>query len=108
MGSYNTILDYPSASGVMPLIYSIRDGVPLAFDALLLGIFLILFAGNYFLIKNRTGRAKILVGLMSSLFVMIPMSLMLAMGQIVTFASVLFYAFFLIIVFILFMVSDND
>lgn len=103
-----TITDYSSSNGAMPLLYSIRDCVPYAFDGLLLAIFLILFAGQYFLIKNRTGRAKILIALLSSSFIMIIISMMLALAQMVTFMSVIFYAFICIVVFILFMLSDNS
>jgi hypothetical protein len=107
MSLYHTITDYPAGNGAMPLLYSVKDAVPLAFPGLLLVIFLILFAGQYYLIKNRTGRAKVLVALLSSSFVMIPLSLMLAMAQLVTFLTVIFYAFINIVVFILFLVSDN-
>jgi hypothetical protein len=103
-----TISDYASSNGAMPLLYSIRDCVPLAFSGLLIAIFLILFAGQYFLIKGRTGRAKILIALLSSSFVMIVLSLMLALAQLVTYISVVFYAFVCIIVFILFQLSDNS
>ena len=106
-GFCNTISDYPGAEGSMPLWYSIRDCVPMSFEVLLFGIFLILFAGQYYLIKNRTGRAKILIALLSSCFVMISLSMMLALAQIVTFSSVLLYAFLTIIVFILFVLSDK-
>lgn len=105
---YKTITDYPSQNGAMPLLYSIRDNVPLAFVGLLLAIFLILFAGQYFLIKNRTGRAKVLIALLSSSFVMILLSMFLAMAQLVTFMTVIFYAFITIVVFILFQISDNS
>lgn len=108
MTNYKTITDYPSSNGVMPLLYSIRDAIPFAFDGLLLAIFLILFAGQYYLIKNRTGRAKILIALLSSSFVMIVLSMLLALGQLVTYLSVIFYAFITIIVFILFQLSDNS
>lgn len=106
-GYCNTISDYTSAQGALPLFYSIRDCIPLAFPALLFGIFMILFAGQYFLIKNRTGRAKILIALLSSSFVMIPLSMLLALAQIVTYSSVMFYSFFTIIIFILFVLSDT-
>jgi len=106
-GFCNTITSYPGAGGSMPLWYSIRDCVPMAFEALLFGIFLIIFAGNYFLIKNRTGRAKILIALLASSFVMIPLSMLLALAQIVKFGSVLLYAFLTIVIFILFLLSDN-
>lgn len=105
---YRTIADYPGSNGAMPLLYSIRDGIPFAFEILLLTIFLIIFAGQYFLIKSRTGRAKILIALLSSSFIMLILSTLLALGQLVTFITVIFYAFVLIVVFILFMISDNN
>ena len=103
-----TITDYPDNNGALPLLYSVRDCVPYAFTGLLLGIFLILFASQYFLIKNRTGRAKILVALLSSSFFMIILSMMLALAQLVTFKSVILYAFICIVIFILFLVSDES
>ena len=107
-GFCNTITDYSTASGTMPMWFAIRDCIPMAFEALLFGIFLILFAGQYFLIKNRTGRAKILVALLSSGFIMLPLSVMLALGQLVQYGTVLLYAFIIIVVFILFLLSDNN
>jgi len=101
-----TITDYPGASGAMPLLFSIRDCVPFAFNAILLAIFFILFAGNYFLIKNKTGRARIFVALLSSSLMLIVLSMLLALAQLVTFTTVLFWAFCCIIWLILFLVSD--
>lgn len=106
-GYYNTITDYPTATGAMPLLYSLRDGIPFIFETVLLSIFLILFAGNYFLNKNKTGRAKILIASVASSFYMIPLSLMLALAQLVTYASVIFYGFLTIILYILFVISDK-
>jgi hypothetical protein len=103
-----TITDYPTGNGAMPLLYSIRDCIPLAFDGLLLAIFLILFAGQYFLIKSRTGKAKVLIALLSSSFFMIILSMMLALSQLVSYLSVLLYAFITIVCFIVFVVSDNS
>jgi hypothetical protein len=107
-GLCNTITDYAGSQGSLPLFYSIRDCVPMAFSALLFGIFMILFAGQYFLIKNRTGRAKILIALLSSSFVMIPLSMLLALASIVKYYSVMLYAFICIVAFILFVISDNN
>ncbi len=104
----NTIASYPSNNGAMPLLYSIRDCIPYSFNGVLLAIFMILFAGQYYLIKNRTGRAKILIALLSSSFVMIILSLMLALGQLVNYMTVIFYSFVCIVVFILFQVSDDN
>lgn len=107
-GLCKTISDYPSGNGAMPLFYSLRDCVPGVFDAMLFAIFLIIFAGNYFLIKNRTGRAKILVALLASSFIMVPMSLLLALAQLITFKSALLYGFLVIVTFVSFVVSDNS
>jgi hypothetical protein len=103
-----TISDYAGSNGAMPLLYSIRDCIPMAYIGLLLAIFMILFAGQYYLIKNRTGRAKILVALLSSSFVMIILSMMLALASLVTYMTVIFYAFICILVFIIFSISDNS
>ncbi len=107
-GLCNTAEYYSSSNGALPMLYSIRDCVPSAFTGLLFGIFIILFAGQYFLIKNRTGRAKILIALLSSSFVMIILSILLALAQLVTYITVIFYTFLCIIIFILFSVSDNS
>lgn len=105
---YHTIDNYPNATGAMPLLYSIRDSIPYAFQGLLLVIFFVLFAGQYFLIKSRTGRAKILIAILSSSFFCLILSLMLALGQLVTFLTVLFYAFTTIVSFILLLISDES
>lgn len=103
----NTITDY-SGNGAMPMLYSVRDCVPYSFEALLLVIFLVLFAGQYFLIKNRTGKAKILIALLSSSFFMIILSMMLSLAQLVTYMSVIFYSFICIVTFILFLITDTS
>jgi hypothetical protein len=103
-----TIQDYPGTTGAMSLLYSVRDCVPIAFNALLFIIFFVLFAGNYFIIKNKTGRAKILIALLSSSFVMIVLSMLLALSNLVTFRTVLAYGFISIVTFIMFMLSDNS
>jgi hypothetical protein len=105
---YKTITDYGTDNGAMPLLYSIRDGVPGSFEVVLFMIFLILFAGQYFLVTTRTGRQKILVALLSSSFVMIPLSILLMLTQLVNFMTVFLYAFICIVVFIFFVISDNS
>ena len=102
-----TIEDY-SANGSMPFFYSIRDCVPFAFPALLLSIFFVLFAGNYFLVKARTGRPKILIALLSSSITLVVLSSLLALAQLVTYMNVIFWAFMAIVVFVLSLVSDNN
>ena len=102
-----TIIDYPSANGSMAFWYSIRDCVPLAFDGLLLSIFIVLFFGNYFIIKAKTGRAKILIPLLSSSIVLVVLSVLLSLAQLVKYMTVIFWAFIAIVVFAIFLVSDN-
>jgi len=102
-----TITDYPTANGSMAFWFSIRDCVPYAFEGLLISIFLVLFFGNYYLIKSKTGRAKILIALLSSSIVMVILSSLLALSQLVHFMTVLFWAFIAIVSFIIFLVSDN-
>jgi len=101
-----TITDYPSSNGAMPLLFSLRDCIPYSFEAMLIAIFFVLFAGNYFLIKNKTGRAKILIALLSSSFVLVVLSMFLALAQLITFTTVLFWAFFCILWLIIFLISD--
>lgn len=103
---YNTTATYGNVTGAMPLLYSIRDAVPFAFQGLLLIIFFVLFGGQYFIIKNKTGRGKILTALLSSSIVMVILSSILALTQLITFLVVLFYAFAAIIIFALFLTSD--
>jgi len=108
MSYYKTITDYASSNGAMPLLYSIRDNIPFAFESLTFVIFLILAISQYFLIKARTTRSKIFVAMLSSSFFMIIISLFLAMSQLVTFMTVIFYAFLCIVTFIAFEVSENS
>jgi len=103
-----TIIDYPSANGSMAFWYSLRDCVPYAFEGLLIAIFMVLFFGNYYLVKSRTGRAKILVALLASSIITTLLSLLLAMSQMVMYITVIFWAFIAIVSFIIFLVSDNS
>ena len=103
-----TIIDYPTSGGSMGFWYSIRDCIPFAFDGLLICIFMVLFFGNYYLVKGRTGRAKILIPLLASSIILVVLSSLLALAQLVTFGTVVFWAFMAIISFIIFVVSDNS
>jgi hypothetical protein len=104
---YKTIIDYSTAVGAMPLLYAIRDGIPFAYSGLLLAIFIALTAGQYYLAEARTGRAKILTALLTSSFVCLLLSLLLALAQLTTFLTVLFYAFLTIVWFVVIQISDN-
>lgn len=103
---YKTITDYPGATGAMPLLFSIRDGIPYAFPVLLFAIFLLFLGGSYYIVKARTGRAKILISFLASSFFVLVLSIFLAMATLVTFTVTLFWAFLVIIVFIMFITSD--
>ena len=103
---YKTIADY-NETGIMPLLYSIRDSIPIAFNAILFSVFFVLFAGNYYLIKSKTGKAKVLIALLSSSFLMVVLSMFLMLGNLVTYKTVLGYAFILIITFVAFLLSDD-
>ena len=107
-GYYNLTTDYPTQTGAMPLLFAIRDGIPFAWEGVLIAVFVLLFAGNYFIIKSKTGREKILTALVSSSFFMIVLSSLFALAQLVTYIMVLFWAFLLIIAFIMLEVSDNS
>lgn len=102
-----TISDY-SSTGVMPLMYSIRDCIPFAFEGILLAIFILLFGGNYFITRNRTGRGRILSALLASSIVLLPLSSLLAMAQLVTFLTPVFYAFLSIVFYISLKLSSPD
>lgn len=105
---YKTIADYPNSDGMMPFLYSIRDSIPFAFESILLTIFLILLGGQYFITKSKTGKGKILQNLVTSSFVMIPLSSLLALARLITFKSVLFWAFCTIGFFSLYWISDRS
>lgn len=103
---YPTIANYTSATGAMPMLFAIRDGIPYSFDALLLTIFFVLVAGQYFIIKARTGRGKMLTSLLSASVVMTTLALLLALTTLVSYLEVVFYAFCAIIFFALYRISD--
>lgn len=103
----NTILNYPNATGVMPLLFSIRDCVPLSFPAILLAIFLILWGGQQFLVTSKTTRTRTLIALLSASFMTTVLSMMLALAQLVGFSIVLFWAFLTIIWFALITILGN-
>lgn len=104
---YPTITDYQNATGAMPLLFSIRDSVPFAFTGVLLAIFVILTASEYFILKNRTGRGKILTSLVSSSIIMVILSLFLMLAELVTYMDVIFYAFCSIVFFALYKLSSH-
>lgn len=104
---YNTASDYPNADGLMPILYSIRDGIPYSFDAVLFVIFLALVLGQYFINKVKTGRGKILPALFTSTMTNIILALLLALARLVTYMEPVFYAFASIVFFILIITSDS-
>ena len=99
---------YSTATGIMPMLYSIRDCIPMAFTILLTSIFFVFFAGNYFFIKGKTGRAKILVAFMSSSFLTTVLAMFLTLGSLITYKGLLFWVFITILCFILLIVSDKQ
>ena len=101
-----TIGDYPGANGSMAFWFSIRDCIPFAFGAILFAIFIVLFFGNYFLIKSKTGRAKILISLLSSSIILVILSSLLALAQLITFTTVIFWAFIAVVAYLIFLFSD--
>lgn len=104
----NTITDYPTATGVMSMLFSIRDCVPLSFPALLLTMFFVLFAGNYFLIKGKTGRAKVLIALSTAAFVNVILTMFLTLAMLVTYKLLLMWTLISIMSFIGLIISDNQ
>lgn len=101
-----TIGDY-TETGVIPLLYSIRDCVPIAFPALLIVIFFVLFAGQYFIIKNKTGRARVIIALTSSSFATMVLGMFLLLIGLITYQFFMFWVLLLIISFIILMVGDR-
>lgn len=106
-GYYPTISNYSSYNGALPLLYSIRDSIPFAFAGLLFVIFIVLVMSEYFIIKNKTGRGKILTCLLSSSIVLVVLSLLLAMASLVTYITVIFYAFISIVFFAFYKLSTH-
>lgn len=104
---YKTISDYENATGAMPMLYSIRDAVPLGFVVLTTILFFILFAGQYFMIKNKQGRARVLIALVSASFTTTVLSMFLFLSTLITFKVLLFWAFLTIVGFIIMMLSDG-
>ncbi len=104
---YNTIGDYPNATGIMPMLYSIRDAIPLGFTSLTLVLFFILFAGQYFIIKNKQGRARVLIALVSSSFTTTILSMFLFLSTLITYKVLLFWAFLTMVSFIIMLLSDR-
>jgi hypothetical protein len=104
---YNLFENYPDAEGVMPLLFSIRDGIPFAYESILLSIFSVLLIGNYYIIKTKTGKGKFLSSFAATSFVMVVLSLFLAMSEILEYWSVLFYTLLSIISFVLIYFSDD-
>jgi hypothetical protein len=103
---YPTISNYSTSTGVMPMLYAIRDSVPFSFDALLLVIYFILIVGQYFIVKNKTGRGKILTSILTASIVMTTLSLLLSLTYLVGYLEPVFYAFCSIIFFALYQLSD--
>ena len=100
--------DYTDVSGVLPLLFAIRDCVPIAFPATLLVIFFVLFASQYYLIKTKTGRAKTLIALSSSSFVTVILAMFLTLSMLITYKILLFWAFISILSFIALVLSDKQ
>lgn len=104
---YRTILDYGNETGVMPLLYSIRDGIPFSFPGILISVFFIVFAGSLFVGKFRTGRSKIIISLFIGSVSTLIMSMFLALAQLITWVVLLFWAFMVIVFYILMDVSNR-
>jgi len=102
-----TITDYAD-QGALPMFFSLRDCIPFAFESVLIVIFILFFGGNYFISKKKTGRGKVLIALMAASFIILPLSMMLALAQLVQYVTVLFWGFLSIIIFILFLLSDKN
>lgn len=107
IGYCKIIQDYTEATGVMPLLYSIRDCIPIAFPALLFVIFFIFFAGTYYLIKGKTGRAKVLISILASSFYVVILAMFLLLGTLISYKLLLFWTFICIISFIALILSDR-
>lgn len=103
-----TITDYPDATGVLPMLYSIRDCVPSAYPGLVMVLFFVLFAGNYFINKGKTGRARVMIALAASSFVTIILTMFLTLSQLVTYKILLLWTFIGIISFIGLIISDRQ
>ena len=103
-----TIESYTGSSGAMPLFYSIRDCIPGAFIVVLFCVFILIFAGNYFINKKKTGRSRVFVALLAAFFSLVPLSMLLALASLVTYGIVVWWAFWAVVVFIMFVLSDKQ
>jgi cellulose synthase/poly-beta-1,6-N-acetylglucosamine synthase-like glycosyltransferase len=104
---YPTIANYTDVNGAMPMLYAIRDSIPYAFSVALFTIFFVLVASEYFIIKNKSGRGKILTAMLSTSIVMVILSLLLALAQLVTFIDPVFYGLCSIVFFALYKLSSH-
>ena len=102
---YKMIQDY-SGEGAMPFLLSIRDAVPLAFPILLLAIFAIIFSSNLYINQQRTGRAKVLLAVASSSFIMVILSMFLFLSQLISYRTILFWLLCSVLSFIAVVFSD--
>jgi hypothetical protein len=102
-----TIDYYTEVDGILPFLFSIRDCIPIAYPSLLIVIFFIIFGGNYYLVKGKTGKGKVLIALSSSSFIMVILTMFLALSSLVTYTFLLFWTFVSIVSFIGLIVSDK-
>ena len=109
MGFCKLIGDYSSEyTGALPLLFSIRDCIPMAFPTVILVIFFILFGAQYYLLKTKTGRGKVLIAIASSSFVTMVLTMFLTLSMLVTYKFLLLWVLVSIVSFIGLVLSDKQ
>ena len=96
-----------TGSGVMPLLFSIKQAVPLFFPFLSVSIMLLLTFGTYYSLRAETNKSKLLISFAAASFLTMILSIFLAMGDLLDIKLVMIYASASIISFLVLML-DKD
>ena len=98
--AYN-FLNYSGEEGIIPLVFSIRDAVPLGFEAVLMTFLLIVSAGSYFANNSENARGRIVVSFASGSFVAVILAVFFAMMGVISASSLMFFVTLSIISFMI-------
>lgn len=83
---YNTLTDYPNATGIYKILYPVRDSIPIInpFFVILVGFLLVATVSSYNVYLSQTGRARFFNCLLASSFTTFIISVFFSLGQLVT------------------------